>query len=67
MPEPAIDPADFKSLDALLAQLPDMLAAAPKEEGRLDLIVMRPEPDARVCYPRALRLGRQMVCRATTG
>jgi hypothetical protein len=62
MPEPAIDPADFKSLDALLAQLPDMLAAAPKEEGRLDLIVMRPEPDARV-----LRLGRQMACRATTG
>ena len=48
MPEPAIEPADFKSLDALLAQLPDMLAAAPKEEGRLDLIVMRPEPDARV-------------------
>ena len=41
MPEPAIDPTDFKSLDALLAQLPDMLAAAPKEEGRLDLIVMR--------------------------
>jgi hypothetical protein len=66
MPEPAIGPADFKSLDALLAQLPDMLAAAPKEEGRLDLIVMRPEPDARV-LPRALRLGRQMACRATTG
>lgn len=48
MSEPAIDPVDFKSLDALLAQLPDMLAATPKEKGRLDLIVMRPEPDARV-------------------
>lgn len=48
MTEPAINPADFKSLDALLAQLPDMLAATPKEKGRLDLIVMRPEPDARV-------------------
>ena len=48
MTEPAIDPADFKSLDTLLAQLPDMLAAAPKDKGRLDLIVMRPEPDARV-------------------
>ena len=44
----AIDPADFKSLDALRAQVPDMLAAAPKEVGRLDLIVMRPEPNARV-------------------
>ena len=48
MTEPAIDPADFKSLDTLLAQLPDMLAAAPKDKGLLDLIVMRPEPDARV-------------------
>jgi hypothetical protein len=48
MTEPAIDPSDFKSLDTLLAHLPDMLAAAPKAEGRLDLIVMRPEPDARV-------------------
>jgi MOSC domain-containing protein YiiM len=48
MTEPAIDPSDFKSLDGLLAQLPEMLAVAPKEEGRLDLIVMRPEPDARV-------------------
>ena len=48
MTEPAISPADFKSLDALLAQLPDMFSAAPKDKGRLDLIVMRPEPDARV-------------------
>lgn len=48
MPEPAIDPAEFKSLETLLAQLPDMLAAAPKDEGRLDLIVMRPEPEVRV-------------------
>ncbi len=48
MTESAISPADFKSLDTLLAQLPDMLAAAPKAKGRLDLIVMRPEPDARV-------------------
>ena len=48
MTEPAIDPTDFKSLDTLLAQLPEMLAEAPKEEGRLDLIVMRPKPDARV-------------------
>ena len=48
MTEPAINPADFKSLDELLAQLPDMLATAPKDKGRLDLIVMRPEPDARV-------------------
>ena len=66
MPEPAIDPTDFKSLDAILAQLPDMLAAAPREEGRLDLIVMRPGRMP-VCYPRALRLGRQIACRATTG
>ena len=48
MSEPAIDPADFQSLDTLLAELPNMLATAPKDTGRLDLIVMRPEPDARV-------------------
>jgi MOSC domain-containing protein YiiM len=48
MSEPAIDPAEFKSLEMLQAQLPEMIAAASKEEGRLDLIVMRPKPDARV-------------------
>ena len=48
MSEPAIDPADFKSLDTLLGLLPEILESAPKEEGRLDLIVMRPEEDARV-------------------
>lgn len=48
MTKPAIDPSDFKSFDKLLAQLPEILSAAPKEEGCLDLIVMRPEPEARV-------------------
>ena len=48
MAEPAIDPADFKSLDALKAELPEILASAPKDIGRLDLIVMRPEPEVRV-------------------
>ena len=48
MSEPAIDPADFKSLDYLRAELPQMLANAPKDTGRLDLIVMRPQEDARV-------------------
>ena len=48
MPKPAIDPAEFRTLDALNAQLPDILAAAPKDNGTLDLIVMRPDHDQRV-------------------
>ena len=48
MPDPAIDPAEFRSLDTLSAGLDAMLAAAPKAEGTLDLIVMRPEHDQRV-------------------
>lgn len=48
MPKPAIDPAEFRTLDALNAQLPDILAAAPKDHGTLDLIVMRPDHDQRV-------------------
>ena len=47
MPDPAIDPAEFKSLDTLSAGLGDMLASAPKE-GVLDLIVMRPSTGERV-------------------
>ena len=48
MPKPAIDPADFRTLDALNAQLPAILATAPKDNGTLDLIVMRPDHDQRV-------------------
>lgn len=48
MPAPAIPTDTFRSLDALMAGLPRLLAAAPKDEGTLDLIVMRPEAGARV-------------------
>ena len=48
MPEPAIDPSGFKSRETLDAELDDILAQAPKTEGRLDLIVVRPEHDERV-------------------
>ncbi|MDD9921498.1 MAG: hypothetical protein OXQ92_04330 [Boseongicola sp.] len=48
MPEPAIPPEDFQSLDQLMDKLPNILAQAPKETGTLDMIVMRPEPEARV-------------------
>ncbi len=48
MPKPAIDPATFRSLQALKAGLDAMLAAAPKDNGTLDLIVMRPDHDLRV-------------------
>ena len=46
MPEPAIDPATFQSLEALGERLPDILAA-PKDAGRLDLIVVRPDAGLR--------------------
>lgn len=48
MPKPAIDPSDFKSLDTLKSGLKAMLDAAPRDNGTLDMIVMRPEHDARV-------------------
>lgn len=48
MPDPAIDPSDFRTLDALTARLDEILSAAPKAEGTLDMIVMRPERGARV-------------------
>ena len=47
MPDPAIDPKDFRALADLHAGLDAMLAAAPKEDGTLDLIVMRPDHDLR--------------------
>lgn len=47
MPKPAIAPDAFQSLDQLMAKLPGFLDAAPKETGKLDLIVMRPEAGAR--------------------
>ena len=41
----AIPPEDFQSLDQLMAKLPKFLAAAPKDPGTLDMIVMRnPNP-----------------------
>jgi MOSC domain-containing protein YiiM len=48
MPEPAVAPSDFKSLDALIAALDEMLQAAPKANGTLDMIVMRPNHGERV-------------------
>lgn len=47
MTDPAIPPEEFQTLDQLMTKLPDFLAAAPKETGALDLIVMRPKTDAR--------------------
>ena len=48
MPDPAIPPETFRTRADLDAQLGAMLAAAPKEEGTLDLIVMRPGHGERV-------------------
>ena len=48
MTEPAIPPEKFQSREQLMAKLPGFLDAAPKDNGTLDLIVMRPEHDARV-------------------
>ena len=48
MPEPAIDPATFRSLDSLNAELEEVLGAAPKNNGTLDMIVMRPDHEERV-------------------
>lgn len=36
-----------QTLDQLMAKLPGFLAAAPKDTGTLDMIVMRPSPGAR--------------------
>ncbi|MCI5085924.1 MAG: hypothetical protein MRY67_08395 [Rhodovulum sp.] len=46
MSDPAIDPATFQSLEALGERLPDILAS-PKDAGRLDLIVVRPDAGLR--------------------
>ena len=48
MTEAAIPPENFQSREQLMAKLPVFLDAAPKDNGTLDLIVMRPEHDARV-------------------
>lgn len=48
MPDPAIDPASFRSLDALNAELDEILGAAPKDNGTLDMIVWRPDHDMRI-------------------
>ena len=48
MAEPAIPAEDVQSLDQLMAKLPGFLEAAPKDNGTLDLIVMRPEAEERV-------------------
>lgn len=55
MPNPAIDPAEFKSLDALISGLDAMLDAAPKSNGTLDMIVVRPDHDKRV-VPKAIKV-----------
>ena len=47
MPEPAINPAEFRSHAELTEQLPDILSG-PKDTGTLELIVMRPEQGQRV-------------------
>ena len=47
MPAPAISPDEFRSHDELSAQLEHVLSG-PKDDGTLDLIVMRPETDQRV-------------------
>ncbi len=47
MPEPAIDPVNFRSRAELEAQLPDILSA-PKDNGTLEMIVMRPQRGERV-------------------
>ena len=48
MAEPAIPPEEFQSLDQLRAKLPGFLASAPKDAGRLDMIVRRPDHGERV-------------------
>lgn len=48
MPDPAIPPENFQSREQLEAKLPAFLAAAPKDEGTLDLIVVRPEAETRI-------------------
>ncbi|MBK0400865.1 hypothetical protein H0I76_16820 [Limibaculum sp. M0105] len=47
MPEPAIDPTEFKSLAELTARLPDILSA-PRQNGTLEMIVMRPDRGERI-------------------
>jgi len=44
----AIPENSVQTLDALTAKLPDILAAAPKNPGTLDMIVMRPATGERV-------------------
>ena len=47
MPDPAINPAEFRSLSALGELLPRILSA-PKDNGTLELIIMRPDHGQRV-------------------
>lgn len=47
MPEPALNPSEFRSHAQLQEQLPAILAA-PKDNGTLELIVMRPDRGARI-------------------
>jgi len=48
MADPAIPLEKFRELNDLLGELPAIIAAAPKTAGRVDLIVMRPEENARI-------------------
>ena len=48
MTDPAIPLEKFRELKDLLGELPAIIEAAPKTPGRVDLIVMRPEENARI-------------------
>ena len=48
MPDLAIPEDSVQTLDQLNARLPGILAAAPKDAGTLDMIVMRPDHGERV-------------------
>jgi MOSC domain-containing protein YiiM len=47
MPDPAIKPTEFRSLDDLRELLPSILSA-PKDNGTLEMIIMRPDHNQRV-------------------
>ena len=55
MADPAIPPRNFRRLDDLNEGLQGILAAAPKEAGRLDMIVVRPDREGRE-MPRSVRM-----------
>ncbi len=47
MPEPAIDPREFRNSEELGRKLAHILSG-PKDNGTLDMIIMRPETDKRI-------------------